>query len=443
VGDGTRINIWEDAWIPSSPTRKIVTRRGNIVFTHVSDLIDAETNSWDEEIIGELFWPTDVQRIMHIPLARGMMEDFISWNLTKTGVFSVRSCYYAEWEHQHGAKLRRNTPFGTSSSLPVWKTLWSLNVPAKIKIHCWRVLLGAIPCNGVLANRHMQPSSECTLCRTDCESIRHTLFTCPRVHEIWGILGMHGTIAQVCSFEANGGSILETSLRDTTAKAPLLSEVDRNDLVATAIWYIWWERRQATHGEVVQVPCRSAQAISTLALNYSRAKKPRRGIIRKGWTKPREDFLKLNVDAGFSIDAGSGASGAIIRDHRGHFVGASACGIPFISDAALAEARALKDGLILAGNLGCSRLEVESDCMEVIDVMKNGGNSLGPAAAIYEECSFLCRNFTEVVFAHCPREANRVADSLASNSEGSQSIVWVEEPPDYIKCLLADDVTIL
>ncbi|KAK1615246.1 hypothetical protein QYE76_020763 [Lolium multiflorum] len=110
---------------------------------------------------------------------------------------------------------------------------------------------------------------------------------------------------------------------------------------------------------------------------------------------------------------------------------------------ASAEARALKDGLILAGNFGCSRLKVESDCMEVIDVMKNGGNSLGPAAAIYEECSFLCRNFTEVVFGHCPREANRVADLLARNSEGSQSVVWVEEPPDYIKCFLADDVTIL
>jgi hypothetical protein len=92
----------------------------------------------------------------------------------------------------------------------VWKALWGLKVPAKIKIHCWRVLLGAIPCNGVLANRHMQPSSECTLCRTDCESARNALFRCPRVNEIWGILGLHGTLAQVCTLEADGGEILET-----------------------------------------------------------------------------------------------------------------------------------------------------------------------------------------------------------------------------------------
>jgi hypothetical protein len=40
--------------------------------------------------------------------------------------------------------------------LPVWRTLQDTNVPVKIKIHCWRVLLGAIPCNGVPANKHMQ-----------------------------------------------------------------------------------------------------------------------------------------------------------------------------------------------------------------------------------------------------------------------------------------------
>jgi hypothetical protein len=61
--------------------------------------------------------------------------------------------------------------------------------------------------------------------------------------------------------------------------------------------------------------------------------------------------------------------------------------------------------------------------MDVIDVMKNDGNSLGPAAAIYEECSFLCRNFLEVYFFHCPKEANKAAHILASHSEGSQSIV--------------------
>lgn len=76
-------------------------------------------------------------------------------------------------------------------------------------------------------------------------------------------------------------------------KAPLLPDVLRNDLIATAIWYIWGERRQATHGEKVQTPARSAQAISIPASNYSRAKKKVYvGIERHGWQKPKEDFVK-------------------------------------------------------------------------------------------------------------------------------------------------------
>jgi hypothetical protein len=42
--------------------------------------------------------------------------------------------------------------------------------------------------------------------------------------------------------------------------------------------------------------------------------------------------------------------------------------------------------------------------MEFVEMMLNGGNSVGSAAAICEECSFLARNFTHVsfVYYYCP-----------------------------------------
>jgi ribonuclease HI len=166
-------------------------------------------------------------------------------------------------------------------------------------------------------------------------------------------------------------------------------------------------------------------------------------MIRHGWLKPRENFVKLNVDAGFCADTGSGSTGAIIRDDKGGFLATSCCGIPFISDPSTAEARALRDGLILAGQVRCNRLEVNSDSMDVIDVMGNGGNSLGSATAIYEECSFLCRNFTETQFSHCPREANMVAHELARHSGGMESIVWLDDPPDFILSVLVEDTSII
>jgi hypothetical protein len=40
VGKGENINIWNDSWVPSIPSRKIITPRGDIVYTSVSELID-------------------------------------------------------------------------------------------------------------------------------------------------------------------------------------------------------------------------------------------------------------------------------------------------------------------------------------------------------------------------------------------------------------------
>ncbi|KAE8781303.1 retrotransposon expressed [Hordeum vulgare] len=158
---------------------------------------------------------------------------------------------------------------------------------------------------------------------------------------------------------------------------------------------------------------RSAHAISALAKNFVRARDKKKEVIRHGWQLPPAGLYKLNVDAVFSGDSGTGSTEAVLRDDRGTFIAGSCSGIPFAEDASSAVARALRDGLILASEVGMQKLVVESDCKEVIDTMIHDGNSLGPAAAVYEECSFLAKNFSSILFVFCPREANMVADTLA------------------------------
>jgi hypothetical protein len=77
VGDGDQINIWKDLWIPTSPTRKIYTPRGSILLNKVSDLINPSTGWWDEELIRELFWSVDANRILETPIAPSGMQDFV------------------------------------------------------------------------------------------------------------------------------------------------------------------------------------------------------------------------------------------------------------------------------------------------------------------------------------------------------------------------------
>lgn len=121
VGSGEKINIWEDHWIRSSPSRKVITPRNGVLTTKVNKLIDPMTEQWDEELIRDIFNPVDVTRILQIPLSYNSFEDFVAWNGTSSGYFSVRSAYHCEWKHQF-----RNSGMvlaGPAVPNPVWSIL--------------------------------------------------------------------------------------------------------------------------------------------------------------------------------------------------------------------------------------------------------------------------------------------------------------------------------
>ncbi|KAE8769205.1 hypothetical protein D1007_59232 [Hordeum vulgare] len=336
--------------------------RNNIVLTEVSELIDVESRSWDEELIRHVFWPVDAERILTIALAIGMMSDFVSWHPAKRGSFSVRSTYHEEWDLQHGRKLRRTNTHQTSSINPIWKTLWKLRIPSKVKIHVWKSLLGAIPCYGVLANRHIKTSSQCPLCTSDCESIKHLFFQCPRVLEIWRILGPSSLIQEFCTLERDGSAVLQDLLLSKSSIRSNIADVGREEIIATVVWYIWWERRQAINGEKVFEPPRYAHAITALAKNFYRARGKKPGVLLHGWAPAGAELYKLNVDACFNTDSGTGSSRVVLRDDKGTVMATLCSDIPFADDAGSAEARGLCDGLLL--ELGLQKLVVESDCME-------------------------------------------------------------------------------
>ena len=55
------------------------------------------------------------------------------------------------------------------------------------------------------------------------------------------------------------------------------------------------------------------------------------------------------------------------------------------------------------------QLVINSNNMEVIDTMKEGGRSTGMAAAVFDDCFYSTCDFTISRFEHYNREANKVA----------------------------------
>ena len=112
VGDGSKINIWRDPWIPNKITRRPCTPRGRTVVNKVSDLINPITGIWDEELVRDVFWPEDAGLILSIPLIPGY-EDFLAWHYDPRGVFSVKSAYHVLEDKREQQKGRQT---GSSST---------------------------------------------------------------------------------------------------------------------------------------------------------------------------------------------------------------------------------------------------------------------------------------------------------------------------------------
>lgn len=64
------------------------------------------------------------------------------------------------------------------------------------------------------------------------------------------------------------------------------------------------------------------------------------------------------------------------------------------------------------------KIIINSDCLEVVQTMHDGGFSATEVSAIYKECVFLARNFSHVIIEQHPRERNIVAHLLAPHVEG-------------------------
>ena len=152
----------------------------------------------------------------------------------------------------------------------------------------------------------------------------------------------------------------------------------------------------------------------------------------------------LNVDAAYDEENGQGSLGCVARDSSGKFIAASCKVISFAADAFMAEAYAMREGLSLAQHLGVNNFIIQSDNLQAIETMIDGGFSSTSSSAIFDDCRVLCLGFRNFTFKHCYREANEVAHELARHSFiNFVDCFWDDDPPSFLFPKLINDVTIV
>ena len=154
-------------------------------------------------------------------------------------------------------------------------------MPGKMKSFGWRALRGLMP--SILANRHIIPNGGCPVCHNGVEDIKHMIFSCDRARAVWNSIGVWDKLRGLLNIARLRSIVLEEIIYRGEQVHGL--EIGLAELILTGGWYLWWERRQLTHGENIQLPSGSGLAIVSLAKNYKLAAK-KGAKLRQGWIKP-------------------------------------------------------------------------------------------------------------------------------------------------------------
>ncbi|CAL9015935.1 unnamed protein product [Prunus brigantina] len=150
VGNGESIRVTEDPWIPQPHTFKTRSRHPDLPLT-VADLIDFVTKVWRCDLISRVFDPTEARLITSMPISQWGCPDRLMWHFHKQGVYTVRSGY------DLALYLKRNGELGVkgdgegsraSDQTAVWKGIWRLRIPPKLRTFIWKA------CRNALAMRH-------------------------------------------------------------------------------------------------------------------------------------------------------------------------------------------------------------------------------------------------------------------------------------------------
>ena len=114
--------------------------------------------------------------ILKIPLSNNLSEDKFIWVGNKKGEFIVKSAYFI------ANKLLDTRDEGECSSGDpnawIWRKIWSLRLPEKIKIFSWHACMNGFPVLTNLAAKGIQTSYVCSIYDEVPESLIHALISC-------------------------------------------------------------------------------------------------------------------------------------------------------------------------------------------------------------------------------------------------------------------------
>jgi hypothetical protein len=255
IGDGQNTQLLTDWWIPGvNPEflKPLVTVPED---TSVNFLIDEALGTWDVDRVNTIFSEDIAALVLQVPISKFGEPDFASWPYTKNGQYSVQSAYnMARTEEFH--KFRSSSKTGRSSNSEedaiLWKKLWAITAPGKMKFTLWRFAHDCLPSGKQLVHRHIPAVDACVFCGRP-EPAAHTFRFCPYAQDVWSQLNQSYTVKL-------------RKKRFVNPKAwifDFLSKSSKQDstVLAVAFWHLWNARNGVRNNEHMKDPRQLAEQI--------------------------------------------------------------------------------------------------------------------------------------------------------------------------------------
>lgn len=178
IGDGKSVGIWQDFWLPRQSTPQVLSPPLEFLSeARVEILIEESERKWNHGLIDGIFTEKEAKLIKSLPLSQTAPEDSIFWPHTNNRVYTSKSRYRVL--KQEASTEAANTHPEVGKNL--WHSIWSLQVPNKVKYLPWRATRESLPTKQNLQRRTITDCSLCDRCKLEPETALHATWSCPKL----------------------------------------------------------------------------------------------------------------------------------------------------------------------------------------------------------------------------------------------------------------------
>ncbi|KAK2395047.1 hypothetical protein QL285_056813 [Trifolium repens] len=191
IGDGKMLGFWKEKWIGMTTLKSLYPNlylKSSLQNGTVSELGSIDHNGWKWRLDwsaglldAEAVAAQELLNLLSPFQPRTDLEDRHKWIPSSAGIFTVKSANLDLLNRSAAVNLDDNM-------LITLGMMWKNNVPSKISIFGWRLLLEKLPTKEALFGKGIitdMMEKRCVLCPNHGESIQHFFLHCNVSNIVW------------------------------------------------------------------------------------------------------------------------------------------------------------------------------------------------------------------------------------------------------------------